>query len=199
MKTLRIGMLVAILMLSVTVSAISFTAPLPPPPPVVGVAVTPPEVPDVQLEVGAVGPAVSANVFYDGPFLIGGIPLFYFGGGFFNFEGGVYHFHHMCLPEERGFYHDRWGNGFRDHQERWGREHDRDRREGHRDVRHDRGHELGHGRDGHDRRGEHRDVRHDRGNDRHDRADRRDIHHDRHEPTRKGGMPPRHDPRPEKK
>jgi hypothetical protein len=42
-------------------------------------------------------------------------------------------------------------------------------------------------------------VRHDRGNDRHDRADRRDIHHDRHEPTRKGGMPPRHDPRPEKK
>jgi hypothetical protein len=109
----------------------------------VQISADPPETdPDVALGVGVEGPPEGNGVYYDGPFDIDGISLYYFGGGFYYAAPGDPHrllFHHRCPPSQLGFYRDHWRNGWRGFHDRWVESHKQPlrndpKREIHRDV-----------------------------------------------------------------
>jgi hypothetical protein len=79
---------------------------------------------EVDLAIGAPGPEASPEIFYDGPFIVDGVSVFYYDGAFFTIGGsGAYYFHHRVPFGERGFYHDHWNNGHRGHFERFHHDH----------------------------------------------------------------------------
>ena len=110
----------------------------------VQVSADPPEAdPDVALGVGVEGPPEGNGVYYDGPFDIDGIPLYFYGGGFYYAAPGDSHrllFHHRCPPGQIEFYRKHWRNGWSGFHDRWVESHKQPwrndpKRDIHRDVR----------------------------------------------------------------
>jgi hypothetical protein len=91
------------------------------------VSADPPQTdPDVTLGVGVEGPPEGNGVYYDGPFDIDGISLYYYGGGFYYAAPGDPHrllFHHRCPPNRLEFYRNHWRNGWRGFHDRWVQSH----------------------------------------------------------------------------
>jgi len=89
----------------------------------VEVSADPPETdPDVALNVGLEGPPEGRGVYYDGPFDIDGISLYFYGGGFYYVAPGYPHrllFHHRCPPGHLDFYRNHWRNGWHGFHNRW--------------------------------------------------------------------------------
>jgi len=78
--------------------------------------------PVVSLNVGMEGPPEGDGVYYDGPFDIDGIPLYFYGGGFYYAAPGDSHqllFHHRCPPGEMDHYQNHWRNGWAGFHDRW--------------------------------------------------------------------------------
>ena len=78
--------------------------------------------PDVTLNVGVEGPPEGRGVYYDGPFDIDGISLYFYGGGFYYVAPGYPHrllFHHRCPPGRLDYYRNHWRNGWRGFHNRW--------------------------------------------------------------------------------
>ncbi len=50
---------------------------------------------------------VHENVYYDGPYRIGGGNYYYYNGGFYVYDGRAYRFHHNVPQQERGYYEER--------------------------------------------------------------------------------------------
>ena len=132
MKRLVFLSAVVVLLLLGSTGARCWAVILPPPPPIV-------------LEPGIVGPEIGPDVYYDGPFVIGGVPYWYYGGWFFVLEGGFYRCHHMC-SFNCGWYRDHWHHGWIHHRDHWRHEHGG--YHGHED--HHEHHEHHEGHHGHD-------------------------------------------------
>ncbi|GEM_PF-756685 len=82
--------------------------------------------PIVSLNVGMEGPPEGDGVYYDGPFEIDGIPLYFYGGGFYYEAPGDSHkllFHHGCPPGEMDHYQNHWRNGWSGFHDRWQESH----------------------------------------------------------------------------
>lgn len=88
---------------------------VPPRPPQVVI----PQPPVVILEEDTIGPEVGPEIYYTGPYYIGGIPYWYYGGSFFYFDGMHYRWHHRCPANEYGRYHGYWRNGYHNHHNTW--------------------------------------------------------------------------------
>ena len=110
----------------------------------VEVSADPPKTdPDVSLTVGMEGPPEGDGIYYDGPFDIDGIPLYFYGGGFYYEAPGDSHkllFHHRCPPGEMEHYQNHWKNGWSGFHDRWQESHkqvsrDDPRSKIHRDTR----------------------------------------------------------------
>jgi len=110
----------------------------------VEVSADPPKTdPDVSLTVGMEGPPEGDGVYYDGPFDIDGIPLYFYGGGFYYEAPGDSHkllFHHGCPPGEMDHYQNHWRTGWSGFHDRWQESHkqvsrDDPRSKIHRDTR----------------------------------------------------------------
>jgi hypothetical protein len=93
----------------------------------VEVSADPPQTdPDVALGVGVEGPPEGDGVYYDGPFNIDGISLYYYGGGFYYAAPGDPHrllFHHRCPPAGLEYYRNHWRNGWHGFHDRWVQSH----------------------------------------------------------------------------
>ncbi|HMK74665.1 MAG TPA: hypothetical protein VK568_00645 [Thermodesulfobacteriota bacterium] len=91
------------------------------------VSADPPETdPDVTLDVGVEGPPEGNGVYYDGPFDIDGISLYYYGGGFYYVAPGDPHrllFHHRCPPSRLEYYRNHWRSGWHGFHDRWVQSH----------------------------------------------------------------------------
>ncbi len=108
----------------------------------VQVSANPPETdPDVTLNVGAEGPPEGDGVYYNGPFDIDGISLYFYGGGFYYVAPGDPHrllFHHRCPPGRLEYYRNRWRNGWRGFHDRWVQSHKQPwRNDPKREIQHD--------------------------------------------------------------
>ena len=108
----------------------------------VEVSADPPETdPDVTLNVGIEGPPEGNGVYYDGPFDIDGVSLYFYGGGFYYVAPGDPHrllFHHRCPPGQLEFYRNHWRNGWRGFHDRWVQSHRQPwRNDPRREVHHD--------------------------------------------------------------
>jgi hypothetical protein len=82
--------------------------------------------PIVSFNVGMEGPPEGDGVYYDGPFEIDGIPLYFYGGGFYYEAPGDSHkllFHHGCPPGEMDHYQNHWRNGWSGFHDRWQESH----------------------------------------------------------------------------
>lgn len=106
-----------------------------------GAVIIPPPPPPIVI-----GPPLGPDVYYDGPFIIGGVPYWYYDGWFWFFEGGFYHRHHIVPFRERGWYHDHWRGGLERHREHFGGPHSTPH-----SVPHSTPHSTPHGHDGHGR------------------------------------------------
>ena len=95
----------------------------------VQVSADPPKTdPDVTLNVGAEGRPEGVGVYYDGPFDIDGISLYFYGGGFYYVVPGEPHrllFHHRCPPDRLEHYRNHWRNGWHGFHDRWVQSHKR--------------------------------------------------------------------------
>jgi len=91
------------------------------------VSADPPETdPDVTLNVGLEGPPEGRGVYYDGPFDIDGISLYFYGGGFYYVAPGYPHrllFHHRCPPGRLEFQRNHWRSGWHGFHDRWVQSH----------------------------------------------------------------------------
>ena len=93
----------------------------------VEVSANPPETdPNVTFAVGAEGPPEGNGVYYDGPFDIDGISLYFYGGGFYFVAPGNPHsllFHHRCPPSQIEHYQNHWRSGWGGFHDRWAKSH----------------------------------------------------------------------------
>ena len=88
--------------------------------------------PGASIQFGTVGPPPSPvypagppppgppspPVYYDGPYVMAGIgvPLYFYGGSFFYWDGGHYHYYGRCNQRDYAYYQNHWNQHYAYHQ-----------------------------------------------------------------------------------
>jgi hypothetical protein len=67
--------------------------------------------PGASIQFGTVGPP---GVYYDGPYVMAGIgvPLYFYGGSFFYWDGGHYHYYGRCNQRDYAYYENHWNRHY---------------------------------------------------------------------------------------